>query len=136
MMVCAAASFAKEAEKLVGAPFRLRGRDPATGLDCVGLVLTALERAGLGAVEPPFYGLRNRSCEAQFASLPASGFIRANGCRGAVGDLLIVEPGPAQWHVVIRVASEAFVHAHAGRRQVVRHRGRLPWLVSQCWRLA
>lgn len=32
--------FADAAEALLGAPFRLGGRDPATGIDCVGLAIS------------------------------------------------------------------------------------------------
>lgn len=32
--------------ELVGTPFRHQGRQPGRGLDCVGVVLAALERAG------------------------------------------------------------------------------------------
>ena len=34
------------ARAAIGARFRLHGRDPATGLDCVGLVACAAPRAG------------------------------------------------------------------------------------------
>ena len=43
---------------LVGAPFRLHGRDPRTGVDCVGLVLLALEGAGLRVPDIPRYTIR------------------------------------------------------------------------------
>ena len=36
------AAIAAAARALVGVPFRLQGRDPALGLDCVGLVGAAL----------------------------------------------------------------------------------------------
>ena len=39
-------ALAEAALGLLGVPFRLHGRDPATGLDCVGLVAEALRRAG------------------------------------------------------------------------------------------
>ena len=35
------------AGELVGSPFRLQGRDPAHGLDCIGLVLVSLARIGI-----------------------------------------------------------------------------------------
>ncbi len=36
------ADLAAAALNLIGTPFRLHGRDPATGLDCVGLVAEAM----------------------------------------------------------------------------------------------
>lgn len=35
--------------ELVGAPWRVLGRDPETGLDCLGLVIIALRRMGIPA---------------------------------------------------------------------------------------
>ena len=65
--VTSAMRFAKAAEELVGTPFRLHGRTPAAGVDCVGLVACALKHGGVpcgGAVDPPGgYGLRNRSID-------------------------------------------------------------------------
>ena len=39
------AAIAAAARALVGVPFRLQGRDPALGLDCVGLVGAAMRAA-------------------------------------------------------------------------------------------
>lgn len=127
--------FAEAAEKLVGCPFRLHGRKPASGLDCVGLVLCALDNAGLHAVAPPHYGLRNASCERQFATIPANGFAPVKA-RIECGDLLVVHPGPAQWHLLVVTSANHFVHAHAGLRKVVRSPLPAPWSIEQRWRLA
>ena len=59
---------AAEAIGLLGVPFRLRGRFAGTGLDCVGLVLLALRRAGVKAAEPPGYALRGMEAERAAAS--------------------------------------------------------------------
>ncbi len=39
-------SIVTEARALLGVPFRLHGRDPNRGLDCAGMLLTVLHRAG------------------------------------------------------------------------------------------
>lgn len=52
------AAIAAAARALVGVPFRLQGRDPALGLDCVGLVGAAMRAAGYAPMMPGDYGLR------------------------------------------------------------------------------
>ena len=47
------------AVQLVDTPFRLHGRDPGTGLDCVGLVSAAMAASGGQPVPPAGYTLRN-----------------------------------------------------------------------------
>src|SRR3546814_13891877 len=55
---------AAAAAQLLGTRFRLHGRDPATGLDCVGLVACAFERAGVTLQVPRGYHLRNATLSA------------------------------------------------------------------------
>ena len=121
---------AAAAEALVGAPFRLHGRDRTTGLDCVGVVLAALGTT----VEVRGYGLRNRSI-APFLELAAAGGFAPHDGPTERGDLLLVRPGPGQHHLLIAAASDRFVHAHAGLRRVVLQPGPLPWPVERAWRL-
>ncbi|MEG8037878.1 hypothetical protein QP166_00400 [Sphingomonas sp. LR60] len=45
------------AQQLVGVRFRVQGRDPALGLDCVGLVAVALWRAGAAVTVPRDYAV-------------------------------------------------------------------------------
>jgi cell wall-associated NlpC family hydrolase len=59
--VSAGERVAAAALALVGTPFRLHGRDPLTGLDCVGLAACALTMAGLTTQPPRRYALRNAS---------------------------------------------------------------------------
>lgn len=117
------------AEALIGAPFRLHGRDPATGLDCVGLVAAAL-----GARGPLGYHLRNRDISALLAFAPAAGLIDADG-PVEPGDVLLAHSGPAQHHLLIADTRGGFVHAHAGLRRVVATRAPLPWPTERHWRL-
>ena len=124
-------AFAAAAEALLGAPFRLGGRDPASGVDCVGLVACAL-----GGVEAPFgYALRNTGVERHFSFAAKAGFAPAQGPLER-GDLILAQPGPAQHHLLVALGGERFVHAHAGLRRVVLHSGPLPWPERARWRLA
>ena len=127
--------FATEAEQLAGAPFRLHGRDLETGIDCVGLVACALQKAGVSAHPPEAYGLRNLDCEAMFGSVILSGFAPVTG-PVLRGDLLAVRPGPAQCHLVVALGRDRFVHAHAGLRRAVIQTGLGGWPIWRHWRLS
>lgn len=118
------------AQSMVGAPFRLHGRDPSRGLDCVGLVAAALGTAAA----PAGYRLRNRDISRPLALAPAAGLVETSGAVEP-GDVLLVRTGPAQHHLLIADARGGFVHAHAGLRRVVAMPGPLPWPVERHWRL-
>lgn len=124
--------FAARAEALLGAPYRLHGRDPATGLDCVGLVAAA---RGDGLATPCGYGLRTIAIERYLGFASGAGFAPADGAAFRRGDLVLAIPGPAQHHLLIALAAERFIHAHAGLRRVALHCGPLPWPIEAHWRL-
>lgn len=126
--------FASEAERLAGAQFRLHGRQPETGLDCVGLVAWSLEKAGGQLTGLPSYGLRNLSPEPFLQSAQTCGFSDASGAIRR-GDLLFVAPGPCQQHLVVALGNNRFVHAHAGLRHVAVHSGLPAWQLLAHWRL-
>lgn len=123
--------FAAAAEALLGAPFRLHGRDPVTGIDCVGLVACALGNADAA---PQGYALRNTDVARHVACAAIAGFLLATGPI-ARGDVVLVVPGPSQNHLLVAVAPERFVHAHAGLGRVVLHHGPLIWPERARWRL-
>lgn len=129
------ADLARAAEALAGAPFRLHGRDPASGLDCVGVVLAALAAGGRAVPAVPAYGLRNRSLAA-WPALPAQLGLAASTAPLAPGDIVLARPGPGQHHLLLALTGERFVHAHAGLRRVVIQPAPLPWPVLRRWRLA
>jgi cell wall-associated NlpC family hydrolase len=127
-------AFAAAAEGFVGVPFRLRGRDPETGLDCVGLVAAALSRIGAPAPEPAPYSMRQRDFSAQLGHASAAGFAEVGGAIEP-GDLLLLRPGPAQVHLAVAGRGGALIHAHAGLGRVVRTPPPCPTPVARHWRL-
>jgi cell wall-associated NlpC family hydrolase len=122
------------AEGFVGASFRLHGRDPLTGFDCLGLVLVALAEIGRPVHPVLSYGLRNLEPE-RFVRLPeAAGFVETATPLEA-GDVLMLKAGPAQLHLAIVGVEGGIVHAHAGLGRVVHTPFPLPWPVVGQWRL-
>lgn len=122
---------AAAARALVGAPFRLHGRDRAHGLDCVGVAAIALRAAGHDGAVPAGYALRSGDWR-RFAPF-SHGLVR---CGGTVpGDVVLCRVAPGQVHLVVRTAA-GFVHADAALRRVVERPGDPPWPVLAAWRVA
>jgi cell wall-associated NlpC family hydrolase len=128
-------AFARAAESLIGTPFRLHGRDPASGLDCIGLVAASLAAIGRTPKAPQGYTLRNLSIERWLGHAGLSGLERANG-PVRCGDVLLVQPSPVQHHLLIACDTAEVVHAHAGLRRVVRQPLAPAEIISALWRLA
>jgi len=128
------AALADAAEALAGAPFRLHGRDPETGLDCIGLLAAALVAIGRTAPLPNGYALRNRTLPPLAGLAAACGFAAADG-KTRPGDVLVLRAGPGQYHFAIATRGDGFVHAHAGLGRVARSAGAPPWPVLTRWRL-
>lgn len=126
---------AEAALALVGTRFVLGGRDPAIGLDCVGLVSVALARMGRGVHAPTGYGLRNRSIAHWLPLARKAGLVLCEEAAGA-GDCLLTASGPAQHHLLIvgPDGSDA-IHAHAGLRRVVVSPLPLADCILRHWRL-
>ena len=110
----------------VGARFRLHGRAPESGLDCVGLIAFATEQGA-----PTGYALRGGCAQGIAALLDAAGLARVD--RPAPGDVALALAGPAQFHLAV-ITARGFVHADAGLRRVVERPGALPWPVIGIWR--
>jgi cell wall-associated NlpC family hydrolase len=127
-------AFAAAAESFIGTPFRFRGRDPRTGLDCVGLVGAALQALGARTPFVPPYAMWQRDFAAQLDSAADAGFADVTGDPRA-GDLLLLRPGPAQVHLAVVGASGGLVHAHAGLGKVVLTPPPVPWPIERHWRL-
>lgn len=129
-----AARLATAAAELVGTRFRLHGRDPATGLDCIGLFTAAMARCGRGVAVPRGYGLRLSRRDDWLPDPAAYGFAGAKP-PFAPGDVVMLCPGPAQLHLAIR-GDVGWVHAHAGLRRVVAQPSLPAGEILGHWRLA
>lgn len=116
---------------LVGVRFRPQGRDPEHGLDCVG---TAALAAGIPIDRVPRdYALRGQSLAEIEHRLCDVGCRPVTGDTPDLGDVIICETGPAQFHVVI-ITPSGFVHADATLRRVVQRPYPIPWTVVGAWR--
>ena len=120
------------ARRAVGARFRLHGREPATGLDCVGLAALALRAEGFDGVVPSGYALRSGDASRVFAVISVAGLVEAREARA--GDLLLLRTGPGQLHFAIWTG-DGIVHADAMLRRVVERPG-VRWPVVGRWRLS
>ncbi len=112
------AALAAAAVALEGRPWRLHGRDPATGLDCVGLLAAALASLDRPAPLPTGYTLRIRDLSKWMPDPAALGLEPTSGPVEA-GDVVLLRLGQAQVHLVIAGPDGGWVHAHAGLRRVV-----------------
>lgn len=123
------------ASQFVGIKFRLNGRDPGTGLDCVGLVFASLKAIGRNPSLPRGYSLRNSRIDHWLGCASSSGFERVAD-ETAPGDVMLIAPAPGQHHLCITENAGTIIHAHAGLRRVVRQ----PWHADtdeiMRWRLA
>lgn len=115
------------ARSAVGSRFRLHGRDPRTGLDCVGLAAFAA-----GLADPPCgYSLRGGNADAILEVIHGLGLkAHLDDCPGTIQ---LVRAGPAQFHLIICTAS-GFIHADAALRRIVERPGPPPWPVIGRWR--
>jgi hypothetical protein len=126
-------NLAMAAESLVGTRFRLHGRAPATGLDCVGLVAEALRRCGCEPIVPSGYRLRSLDV-APLLRFAAVNRLRPVEGQAWPGDILLVHFDRVQPHLLL-AAARGFVHAHAGLGRVVLQPGPCPWPLAGHWRI-
>ena len=121
---------ARAALALVGARFRLHGRDAAGGVDCVGVATAALRAAGFAGVVPSGYALRGGNPERIGAMLDTVA-TRIDVLRA--GDVLLFSVGPGQLHLAVKT-EHGVVHADASLRRVVERPGPFPWRLIGAWR--
>jgi cell wall-associated NlpC family hydrolase len=116
------------ARSLLGTQFRLHGRDPASGLDCVGLIALVHNRL---AFAPTGYALRN-SCGDQWQALLDAAFTRRWSNVPQPGDVIVTAPAPNQQHLGIWTGA-SLIHAHAGLRKVVETPGAVDAPIIGIW---
>ncbi len=130
----AAAQIAAAAFDQLGTPFRLHGRMPNIGLDCVGLVHFAAAMAGYKRPCPADYSLRGdrQGDIVDFFDDPR--FAKLNQTADfQIGDIVLVRCAPRQVHLLI-YANNGWVHAHAGLGRVVWTAAALEWPIIALWR--
>ena len=116
-------SVVARAQSLVGCRYRSQGRDPLTGLDCVGVVCSAF-KIPADAV-PRNYRPRSMRLRA------AVDLVEAHFCEVAEaspGDLLLIAPSSDHLHLAV-ATDRGFIHADAGLRKVVETPGAPAWPV-------
>ncbi|QLC23662.1 C40 family peptidase [Parasphingopyxis algicola] len=128
-----AARIVSAARACIGVRFRVQGRDPETGLDCVGLAAISYRAAGAAPRLPAGYGLRGGDIRDVGRWLEASGLVRIADAPAGAGDLLLLAPGSRQLHLAVH-SGTGFVHADLGLRRVVETPGDPPWPLLGSWR--
>ena len=116
----------------IGVPFRLHGRSPENGLDCLGLAALAMRAAGYEGAVPSGYALRSGNAAQVRAAIATAGLMEAKAPRP--GDLLLLQAGPGQLHFAIDTGT-GILHADAMLRRVVERPGAPPWPVIGRWRM-
>ena len=114
---------ADAARHAIGTRFRLHGRDPAHGLDCIGLAGLCLSSAGIGCDLPNGYRLRGGSVEQMVQSAERAGLLTLDGtAQMRAGDILLVSVRAIQLHLLIVARGgdrPTLIHADAGMGRVV-----------------
>ena len=107
------------ARDLIGVRWRHQGRDPQTGVDCVGLCLFALKAAGFSLPHIPDYPRRHNG--SLLLSALQRHLTRVPVAALASGDIGLFQESGLPIHVGIlsREGEAAVIHAHARRRKVV-----------------
>ncbi len=111
---------AAAARGFLGVPFRLHGRDPGTGIDCVGLALLSVRAAGFPVAEPPPYRVRSGHAAPAMRWMEALGLTEARS--PAAGDIIVAAVSPIQIHLLVDGGpgrDGGLIHAHAGLGRVV-----------------
>lgn len=121
---------AKRARALLGARFRAQGREPKTGLDCVGLLIVAFRLESEQIRRD--YRLRGDHRRELVGAL-LQHFRRVSRRSRRPGDVLLMEVGPGQLHLAIQTPA-GFVHADAGLGRVVETPGEPRWRLLAAFR--
>lgn len=104
------------ARTMLGVRFRLQGRSPENGLDCVGLVIAAYSGAGIPLRAIDDYALRGFPKEQALAAMDSAGFERVDD-RVRAGDVALFALPARQLHFAL-LAPDQLIHADAALRRV------------------
>jgi len=123
-------SILKRARSLVGRKFRSQGRDPDTGLDCVGVLLLTFG-IGLDEVRRDYRlrGWHRQEVERQLLRF----FRRIGPSQKRLGDVLLCEVAEDQVHLAIDCGG-SFIHADSKLRSVVETPGKPQWPIIGVYR--
>jgi cell wall-associated NlpC family hydrolase len=116
----------------VGTRFRLHGRDPQYGLDCVGLAGLAMRAAGFEGNIPCGYALRGGVAADFVALIDGEPLVRT--ARPEPGDVMLFAIDAMQFHVAV-LTPGGFTHADAMLGRVVERPGPPPWPMIAAWTL-
>jgi murein DD-endopeptidase / murein LD-carboxypeptidase len=117
------------ARALIGATFRLHGRNAQHGLDCVGLLAQVFDR--VDAV-PIGYALRNND-EARWAAQIDALAVRRAG-EPQPGDIVLMRVSAIQLHLGLW-SGNSLIHADAMLGRVVETPGAPPWPIIGIWQV-
>ena len=120
----------ERARAMVGVPFRPQGRDPAIGIDCIGLVLCVFEIPEDEVRRD--YRLADDGRSELDRELRRF-FRRLSAARRAPGDVVMCDVSRGQCHLAID-CGRSFVHADARLRRVVETPGSPPWRLAGAYR--
>lgn len=118
----------------VGAAFRLHGRSPETGLDCVGVVAVCFFAAGYRFEVPIDYRIRGDFEARALAFFADTRFQNIDDGSWVAGDVLLFRPAARQIHLAVLTHFGA-VHAHMGLGRVVLTPLPMPYDKIAQWRL-
>lgn len=127
-MSIASVEIIQRARAMLGVKFRPQGRDPATGLDCAGLVLWVF------GISPDLvrrnYRLRGAH-RAEVERLMCRWFERLR--QACAGDVMLFAVSGNQDHLAVN-CGKTFIHADASRRKVVETPMPAPWPLTAAFR--
>lgn len=116
------------ARQYLGVPFRHLGRNPAVGIDCVGLLVLALDGAPATALDPRTYG--TEPTNGLLESYLAAAFGPPIHEEPAAGDVVSMRFGGPVRHVAIVGEGEhglTLIHTSRMIGKVVEHRLDARW---------
>ena len=104
------------ARACLGTPFHHQGRSPGIGLDCIGLVITALHATELNIRDRTDYGARPDG-KSLIAALEDHGAQKVE--RWRAGDILVFRYDHHPQHVALATSESTMIHSFAPAGKVV-----------------